>query len=454
MMTLRSRLTLSYTAFAALPLVALALILTRLWFAFAAQPTVNAVWRAVASAELIVATHPGESARTLDPALRRLSGNGVVVMLPPPDLPLRGGRRGEDIAAIRAYSLTTLLGLRERRVAIPGSAPILIAPDLRRLVPALRLYLVLVGLSVAAAVALAWIIAHWLTRQAIAPLTTVTAELRRFAGGDLTPRRLTSSDRAELGALTAAFNGAATQVAAALDERIRVEEQMRRFVADAGHELRTPLTAIGGFVDLLERGAIRDPQTRERAFATLRAETLRMRRLVERLMTLARLERPEAAVLETVDVAEIAAGAVEEAVAARRGDVRLVRPDASLLALAEPGELHEAIRNLVDNALKYGAGSPIAVALRRDGDQVELRVTDGGPGIPAAERPHVFERFFRGEQTAGIEGSGLGLAIAERAARRCGGSVRLDERGTPGTTFVLRLPGRPARVRLEPLQVG
>lgn len=454
-MTLRSRLTLSYAAFAALPLVALALILTRLWFAFAAQPTLDAVSRAVASAELIVAAHPGESARTLAPALLRLGGNGVVVLLPPPDFPLRGGGRADEVQALRGYSLTTPLGLRERRVAIPGGAPILIAPDLHRFAPALRLYLVLLGLSVAAAIALAWIIARWLTLQAIAPLITVTAELRRFAGGDLTPRRLTSSDRAELGALTTAFNGAATQVAAALDERIRVEEQMRRFVADAGHELRTPLTAIGGFVDLLERGVIRDPQVRDRAFATLRAETMRMRRLVERLMTLARLERPEAAVLETVDVAEIAGNAVDEAVAARHGDVRLVRRDAqALLALAEPGELHEAIRNLVDNALKYGAGTPVAVELRRDGEQVELRVTDGGPGIPPAERPHVFERFFRGDETAGIEGSGLGLAIAERAARRCGGTVALDQRGAPGTTFVLRLPGRPARVRLEPLQVG
>lgn len=214
---------------------------------------------------------------------------------------------------------------------------------------------------------------------------------------------------------------------------------MRRFVADAGHELRTPLTVVSAFVDVLERGGADDADIRARAFRTLRTETRRMRRLVERLMALARLERPEAAGTEAVDVAEIAEGAVAEVQAARRGDVALTVATDDTQVRADRGELHEAIGNLVDNAVKYGAGSAVRVDIRREGGDVVVRVSDGGPGIPENERTHVFERFFRGEQTTGIEGSGLGLAIVERAAARCGGTVRL-ENSTAGTTFALVLP--------------
>ncbi|MEA2666987.1 MAG: two-component system, OmpR family, sensor kinase [Candidatus Eremiobacteraeota bacterium] len=453
-MTLRSRLTLLSAAAVGVLLVLVAVVVTRLAFALVAQPTLAAVAQGVAAAEAVAAAHPNDAsdavvASAIDAAKRP----GVIAFAGHADG--RGGPsgRGPDAsrggpgrpksgppAAATQVSLASLLGLRPRHVFLAGGkAEILVAPDLQLLEPTIRLYLESLAFSVVVAFVAAWLFGRWIAAQAIAPLVTVTGELHRFAQGDFTPRHVSGADRSELGALIEAYNGATAQVAAAFAERVRVEEQMRRFVADAGHELRTPLTVVSAFIDVLERGGLADADIRARAFPTLRTETRRMRRLVERLMALARLERPEAGSTEVVDVAEIADGAVAEVLAARRGEVSLAVAADETRVLTDRGELHEAIGNLVDNAVKYGAGSPVRVEIRRENDNVVVRVSDGGPGIPENERTHVFERFFRGERTAGIEGSGLGLAIVERAAARCGGTVRLEDT-TAGTTFALVLP--------------
>jgi two-component system, OmpR family, sensor kinase len=443
-MTLRSRLTLSYSASVGLVLVIVALVLTRFAFTLLTQPTLNAVSQAVTAAESVAAAHPNDASPAVaDSVIAAAKRPGVVVFeLHGPgrgDGPPAGGRPGRPPETTQV-SLGTLLGLRPHKLRLAGGkAEILIAPDLHLLEPAVRVYLESLAVSVVLALVAAWLFARWITAQAIAPLVTVTGELRRFAHGDFTPRRVTTNDRSELGALIEAYNGATAQVAAAFAERVRVEEQMRRFVADAGHELRTPLTVVSAFIDVLERGGAEDPSIRGRAFTTLRTETKRMRRLVERLMALARLERPDAGTPEPVDVAEIAEGAVDEVLAARRGEIALHAGAGDTRILGDRGELHEAIGNLVDNAVKYGAGSAVSVEVAREGDAVVVRVRDGGPGIPQNERKHVFERFFRGESTAGIEGSGLGLAIVQRAAERCGGTARLEDSPT-GTTFTLILP--------------
>ncbi len=125
-------------------------------------------------------------------------------------------------------------------------------------------------------------------------MIAVTGALQRFAAGDFAPQRIDTQDRSEVGELARAFNGAASQVTAAFDERRRVEEYIRQFVADASHELRTPLTVIRGYLDVLKRGAFADPVKRDRAFATLDTESARMRALIDKLVVLARLERPQA----------------------------------------------------------------------------------------------------------------------------------------------------------------
>ncbi|HEV2641331.1 MAG TPA: ATP-binding protein, partial [Candidatus Elarobacter sp.] len=409
-MSLRSRLTLSYASVVAAVLIIVAVVLTRFAFSFLTQSTFAAVADSVAAAQAIVAAHPHEDAAVVQHLIVSAAKRpGVVVRLLPP-MP-----RGEPPRnTAEQFSLSSLLGLRPHFLRLSDGSILLIAADLRAISPAVTTYLESLAISVVLALVLAWLFARWITAQAMLPLIAVTGELRRFASGDFTQRPVTTNDRSELGELIAAYNGATAQVASAFAERARLEEQMRRFVADAGHELRTPLTVISGYVDVLARGGHADPEISERALRTLRTETNRMRRLVERLMALARLERPERATAETVDVAEIARDAAAQVGAARRRDVDVRVGPAHALLLGDPGELHEAIGNLVDNALKYGAGSPVTVEVNAGGEDVLIAVHDRGPGIPEHEQPHVFERFFRGQDASGTDGTGLGLAIVER----------------------------------------
>ena len=452
MRSFRARLTFSYTVLVAFVLGIVTIVASLFAFEFLTRSTLDALASSASTAEAIVRAHPHASRADLEQLIVAATPRNSVHIIV---LPQEAERRlpPPPRYAPSQITLPSLLGLRPHVVHVQN-ATILVAPDLRRIDEALRWYLEVLAASLLGAIVLAWLIARWITAQAIAPLTTVTGELRRFAGGDFRPRAVTTHDRGELGELIEAYNGAAGQVAAAFSERTRVEEHMRRFIAEAGHELRTPLTVVIGYLNVLERGGLDDPTIRRKAFETLDIETLRMRTLVERLMALAKLERPEPSQVGPVHVREVAAGAIAEVVAARGGDVALAG-EGDGEVMADPAELHEAVSNLVDNAVKYGERTPVRVEIENDHDDIVIRVRDRGPGIPANERPRIFERFFRGEQRADIEGSGLGLAIVERAVTRSGGKVEL-ENGDPGrTTFAIRLRSSSARSRqTAPLHVG
>lgn len=348
--------------------------------------------------------------------------------------------------------LLSSLGLRTQPIAL-HLGEVLVVPDLDEIGNLARLFVAgAIGLVLLAAI-ISWVVARWITDQAIAPLTAVTRELRRFASGDFTSRPVRSDDRSELGELIAAYNGAVAQVAAAFTQRAQSEQHMRMLLGEAGHEMRTPLTAISAYIEVLEKNPTVDAATRERAFTTLRAETRRLRDLVERVMALARLDASERGDAGPVDVVDAVRDAIEQLTAVRPGEVRVVTDPTDAIVLAQPWELHEAVGNLIDNALKYGGGTPVEVQVTHARDSVIVRVSDGGPGISPAERERLFRHFFRGEQADGIPGSGLGLAIVARAAQRLGGDVTL-ERSVPGegTTFRLTLPAFRAAATLAGLE--
>jgi len=379
---------------------------------------------------------PGTGPREFGPPDARPSGQ----FGPPPGglRPQPGGGAG--------FELSALIGVRPAFVLL-GSHRILIFADPAQLQARIRAYVfTLVGALVLSFIA-AWLIARWIAAQVVEPLDAVTAELQRFAGGDFTPHALPSRRVSDLGALIDAYNGAAAQVVAAFDERERAEQRMRRFLADAGHELRTPLSIVTAYIEVLRKGAIDDPNVREGAFSTLAAEATRMRRLVERLVALARLEQPETTQPEVVDLGALASDAVL-AIGAARGRAVECAVESGAFVLADPADLHEAITNLVDNAIKYGDGTPVRVSVDHEHDAVAVRVSDGGPGIPAGDREKIFERFYRGAEQHTVAGSGLGLAIATRGAARAGGRLWLERSGNGETVFALRLPlhvANPAR---------
>lgn len=230
------------------------------------------------------------------------------------------------------------------------------------------------------------------------------------------------------------------------DLLVRLERALRTqrsFVADAAHELRSPMTALRLQLDLAERST--DAQERAAALAALRGGLDRSIRLIEQLLTLARLDPEAPARAEPVDLADLARAAVAgRAVLADDAGVNLGLADAvSARVSGDADALAVLLGNLVDNALRHTPrGGRVDVAVRRDGTHAVLEVIDDGPGIPAAERDRVFDRFYRGAD-GDPSGSGLGLAIVRRIAERHGAEVRLED-GPQGRGLTVRVVFPPA----------
>lgn len=223
---------------------------------------------------------------------------------------------------------------------------------------------------------------------------------------------------------------------ATLEERRAAAKEFQRFLGDAGHELRTPLTIISGYVEIISKD-LASSEYGARILEGLQAETHRMRALVEKMLLLARLESP-VSVPRLVDVGNVAKEVVAQMQA--RFPERVVKIAATDRAsiVIDPDDLYEAIRNLVENALRYAPSSPVEVEIAPDQHSASIAVTDHGAGIPKAEHEKVFDRFYRGRQDD-TEGSGLGLAIVARVAARWNGIVALTS--VPGNTmFKLQFP--------------
>jgi two-component system OmpR family sensor kinase len=222
----------------------------------------------------------------------------------------------------------------------------------------------------------------------------------------------------EIQPLVAALNGLLARLGHALT-------QQRHFIADAAHELRTPLTALRLQLQLAERA--HDSAERDKAHAMLREGIARATRVVEQLLTLARQD-PDAPVEGSapVDLAELAKSVAhaQEPAAAARGLSLGVEASGPAVVAGDRDGLRAMLENLVDNAIRYTPSGHVTVRVGPAGDEARLEVEDTGPGIPAAERARVFDRFYRGEAVA-AGGSGLGLAIVRRIAERHRGRVEL-----------------------------
>ena len=227
----------------------------------------------------------------------------------------------------------------------------------------------------------------------------------------------------------------------ALLERLREAlDRQKRFTADAAHELRSPLTALQVQLDMLARA--RTPEESRAALEALRAGMKRAARLVEQMLTMARLE-PEAQLAQPAAVALDAlaaqvAGELEPLAEARRIELRLERLE-SVAVRGDATALHALARNVIDNAIRYApAGGAVRLAAFAEDGSAFLVVEDDGPGIPPAERARVFDRFYR-LPGSHAEGSGLGLAIAKQVADAHGAEIALgNAAGAHGLRVTVR----------------
>lgn len=326
-----------------------------------------------------------------------------------------------------------------RQVAvIPGaSAYLVLAIDAPARAQARAGALITGAVFVIAVTIAAWFVGPLVARRRLRGVEALRARLDAVGRGApplATVHRVDPASRE----LDDAADAALHRLGEALALRETNEERLRAFLADAGHEMRTPLAITAGYLGVLRRGGF-DPALAERIVGAIDASTSRMTALVDAMLRLARLD---AVAVDTgrSDAARVASEAIE---LVRPLDVErkmtLRVPDGVWLDLPAD-DLRDALRNLLENAIRYAPEAPIDVSGEHADGTFVVRVADSGPGMTAFERDHAFDRFFRGALRGDVPGSGLGLSIVQRIVERAGGSVTIDAAPGAGTTVAMRFP--------------
>jgi two-component system OmpR family sensor kinase len=271
-------------------------------------------------------------------------------------------------------------------------------------------------------------------RRTMRPLRRMSSAVEGIqATGDLSRRVGRDGPADEVGRLADAFDA----MLGRLDEAFRSH---RRFLSDASHELRTPLQIARGQLELLEEG-VRGAEAR-RSLAVAAEELERMRRIVDDLLLLARLDEGMPLRREPVEVELVVREALLRGMMLARREHR-VEVEPALYAMADPDRLLQVLTNLVTNAVRHGGeDARIEIAARRADGRVRVTVSDSGPGIAPEELPHVFDRLYRGHaaRTGAPGGAGLGLAIAASLTRAMGGDIAVDSLPGRGAAFTVQLP--------------
>ncbi|MGH8893722.1 MAG: sensor histidine kinase [Actinomycetes bacterium] len=302
-------------------------------------------------------------------------------------------------------------------------------PELDRTLNALRVVLTVFAVITAGAGA---VLGRWAARRVVAPLDSVAGAAARIAGGALDTRLPTTEDP-DLATIVGSFNS----MIDAVNERI---ERDARFAADVSHELRSPLTALVTSVEVIDgrRGELSERS--QRALDLVRSDLQRFQRALQDLLELGRLEAGAAAqVRATVGARDLVRHALEAA--GRPADVlRADERGAHPVVAVDKAQLQRALVNLFENADRHGGGLT-CVSVSQADDAVLIQVEDEGPGVPAADRERIFERFVRGGSRGSLPGAGLGLSLVYETVRAHGGAVWCTPgEGGVGSRFTLRLP--------------
>lgn len=301
------------------------------------------------------------------------------------------------------------------------------------------------------------VVGRSMLRRGLKPLSDMAHTAHGIASHNLTEsaaRLPLRADRPGGGApeveeLRTAFNTMLEHIDDSLAVRAEAEQRLRRFVADASHELRTPLMSVRGYADLFQYAAANAPEERDRHLARLRAEAARMGFLLDDLLLLARLDAAEVEAplrLAEADLVELVDQAADAFRASHPGRPLTLIPGPERLPLRiDPQRIRQVLDNLLTNAAVHTpAGTPVTVEVEHAGPVARVRVVDEGPGVPAADRERVFDRFYRVDKARSRDrgGSGLGLSVARSLVRAHGGSIALAEGGEGRTVFVVELPVR------------
>ena len=280
-------------------------------------------------------------------------------------------------------------------------------------------------------------LASWISiGQALAPLATVTETAEQITRADDLSRRIPLNQKVgdEIAQLIAAFNNTLERL-----ENLFTSQQ--RFLADVSHELRTPLTVIKGNADLIRKFG---PD--EESLDSIKDEADRLTRMVGDLLLLAQAESGKLPLnLAPVSLDELLTDVFQQmrVLAGDKVHLKLTDIDMALIT-ADRDRLKQVLINLVSNAIHYTpAGGDVYLSLSKSQEMARVIVRDTGPGIPAADLPHIFDRFYRGEKSrtrSKTSGFGLGLSIAYWIVDGHGGRIEVDSQEGKGTTFAVYLP--------------
>jgi len=268
-------------------------------------------------------------------------------------------------------------------------------------------------------------------------------------GGPVPAGKATKGDRTVIAMTTAMLVflwGAMYFMARAIRREAAVARLQSDFVAAVSHEFRTPLTTIRQMAEMLEDGRVTSGDRQQAYYGVLTAEASRLQRLVETLLNFGRMEAGAARYrLEVIDLAVVVDRIVQDIDPAESSRRRIVTrgPEGAVFVRADANALALAIRNLIDNALKYSPGhAQVRVEWAQSNGRASVRVIDHGTGIPVAEQQAIFKKFVRGHSAidTNVAGTGVGLAMVRQILRAHGGEVEVESEVGRGSTFTLTLP--------------
>ncbi|MEU4249371.1 HAMP domain-containing sensor histidine kinase [Amycolatopsis sp. NPDC026612] len=289
----------------------------------------------------------------------------------------------------------------------------------------------------AAGVLGATVVGRAIARSALRPVDDLTSAAENVARTQELSAAIDVSASGEIGRLATSFNA----MLAALS---RSRDEQRRLVEDAGHELRTPLTSLRNNIELLihadaNPGRRLPAEDRSRLLADLDTQATELTALIGELVDLSTGERPSEAE-ERLALADVVGSAVERT-RSRWPNVTFDADLADAEVVVRPTALERAVLNVLDNAAKWSPpGGSVRISMAVEPGAVRVRVDDEGPGIPEADLPHVFERFYRADAARPLPGSGLGLAIVEQVLTQHGGRASASPADGGGARFDLVLP--------------
>ena len=282
----------------------------------------------------------------------------------------------------------------------------------------------------------------WVIRLSLRPLDAIETTAAAIAAGDLTQRVELADEQTEVGRLGLALNAMLGQIEEAFNAREASERKLRRFVSDASHELRTPLAAVRAYAELFTRGAADRPDDLARSMSGISREAERMSVLVDDLLLLARIDEGRPLERKPVELADVVGEAVDAA--------RAVEPGRPITVSLEPATVtgdRDRLRQIVDNLLANvrahtAPDTAVQVTLTHADGTAEISVADSGPGLSEEQASHVFERFYRADESRARAsgGVGLGLAIVSAVAHAHGGDVSARSAPGEGATFSIVLP--------------